>query len=65
MINSKKHYSLDGFMNSDNIKNNKNFIKYFLNNDVKFNAFLANSHSVSFKFNKKKIRSFIQGTISI
>ena len=54
MINSKNHYSLDGFMNSDYIKNNKNFIKYFLNNDVKFNAFLANSHSVSFKFNKKK-----------
>ena len=54
MINSKKHYSLDGFMNSDYIKNNQNFIKYFLNNDVKFNAFLANSHSVSFKFNKKK-----------
>ena len=54
MVNSKKHYFLDAFMNSDYIKNNKNFIKYFLNNDVKFNAFLANSHSVSFKFNKNK-----------
>ena len=33
--------------------NNKNLIKKLLNQDVKFNAFLGNSHSVLFSFTKK------------
>ena len=40
MINSKKHYSLDGFMNSDNIKNMLNFYFTSIENSYKDRVFL-------------------------